>query len=95
LQGAANLAEKLRRLVEEHHFLHCKHLTISLGASVYRDGDASVSLVERADASMYRAKRGGRNRVEVEKSAVVFQQLAMSQSVEFTAEITESAEKFI
>jgi hypothetical protein len=31
----------------------------------------------------------------VEKSAVVFQQLAMSQSVEFTAEITESAEKFI
>jgi diguanylate cyclase (GGDEF)-like protein len=95
LQGAANLAEKLRRLVEEHHFLHCKHLTISLGASVYRDGDASVSLVERADASMYRAKRGGRNRVEVEKSAVVFQQLAMSQSVEFAAEIAESAEKFI
>jgi diguanylate cyclase (GGDEF)-like protein len=70
LQGASNLAEKLRRLVDEHTFPYCKHLTISQGASLYKDGDTSVSLVERADAAMYRAKRGGRNRVEVEKTSI-------------------------
>jgi diguanylate cyclase (GGDEF)-like protein len=78
LLGAANLAEKLRRLVAEHLFSHCNHLTISLGASEYRDGDTSVTLVERADASMYRAKRSGRNRMEVEKPAVNFQQSEIS-----------------
>lgn len=78
LLGAANLAEKLRRLVAEYQFSHCNHLTISLGASEYRDGDTSVSLVERADASMYRAKRSGRNRIEVEKPAVSFQQSEIS-----------------
>ena len=41
LLGAANLAEKLRRLVAEHHFPHCDHLTISMGASEYRDGDSN------------------------------------------------------
>jgi diguanylate cyclase (GGDEF)-like protein len=78
LLGAANLAEKLRRLVAEHQFSHCNHLTISLGASEYRDGDTSVTLVERADGSMYRAKRSGRNRMEVEKPAVSFQQVEIS-----------------
>ncbi len=66
LAGAAYLAEKLRHLVEEHSFLHSKHLTISLGASEYRDGDTLVNLIERADAAMYRAKRGGRNKVEIQ-----------------------------
>jgi diguanylate cyclase (GGDEF)-like protein len=100
LMGAANLAEKLRRLVEEHRFPHCKHLTISLGASLYRDGDTSVSLVERADASMYRSKRNGRNRVEVERAAISGQPSAVNQPSEFSltsessAQLAESAEKF-
>ncbi len=67
LPGATNLAEKLRRLVVEHPFPYCKQLTISMGASLYQDGDTFTSLVERADAAMYRAKREGRNRVEGEK----------------------------
>jgi diguanylate cyclase (GGDEF)-like protein len=64
LAGAANLAEKLRRLVEEHAFPRCKQLTISLGASEYQEGDSPLAIVERADAAMYQAKRGGRNRAE-------------------------------
>ncbi len=108
LMGAANLAEKLRRLVEEHHFPHCKHLTISMGASLYRDGDTSVSLIERADASMYRGKRNGRNRVEVEKAAISIQPSAISSqssavsnkpsafslTSESTTEYADYAEKF-
>jgi diguanylate cyclase (GGDEF)-like protein len=69
LSGAANLAEKLRLLVEDHTFACSRHLTISMGASEYRDGDSLASFIERADAAMYRAKRGGRNRVEVQRAA--------------------------
>jgi diguanylate cyclase (GGDEF)-like protein len=67
LAGAANLAEKLRRLVGEASFPHHQQLTISLGASSYQEGDSPASFIARADAAMYRAKRGGRNRVEVQK----------------------------
>ncbi len=68
LPGAANLAEKLRSLVNNHSFPHCKHLTISLGAGEYQDGDSLSSFIARADVAMYQAKRGGRNRVEIEIS---------------------------
>ncbi len=63
LDGAANLAEKLRNLVETQAFPHGKRLTLSLGASEYQLGDTPASLVARADAAMYQAKRAGRNRV--------------------------------
>jgi diguanylate cyclase (GGDEF)-like protein len=66
LAGAANLAEKLRGLVDNHIFPHCKHLTISLGASEYQEGDSLASFIEHADVAMYRAKHGGRNRVEIQ-----------------------------
>jgi diguanylate cyclase (GGDEF)-like protein len=69
LSGAANLAEKLRSLVNNHSFPHCKHLTISLGASEYQDGDSLARFIEKADVAMYRAKRGGRNKVEIKKSS--------------------------
>jgi len=69
LPGAANLAEKLRSLVDNHVFPHCKHLTISVGVGKYHDGDDPAMFIQRADTAMYHAKRGGRNRVEIEKSS--------------------------
>jgi diguanylate cyclase (GGDEF)-like protein len=63
LQGAELLAEKLRARVDGTVFLHHSHLTISLGASTYQEGENIHAFLERADAAMYNAKRLGRNRV--------------------------------
>jgi diguanylate cyclase (GGDEF)-like protein len=66
LSGAANLAEKLRLLVKNHFFPHCKQITISLGASEYQHGDNPTSFIARADAALYQAKHLGRNRVSIQ-----------------------------
>lgn len=69
-RGAAAMGEKLRAMVEELQIPHQSSsisptVTISLGvAHVTPDkGVAPESLVEQADAMLYRAKRDGRNRV--------------------------------
>lgn len=65
-QDAFRLAEKLRRIVEETplHRIPELRVTVSIGtAYLLPDGDNAHSLLERADKSMYRAKREGRNRV--------------------------------
>ena len=38
-------------------------LTISAGLAEYRHGEALEQLLRRADAALYDAKRGGRNRL--------------------------------
>jgi len=38
-------------------------VTISVGASMLKQGDDTDALIERADACLYAAKRNGRNRV--------------------------------
>jgi diguanylate cyclase (GGDEF)-like protein len=63
---AFKLAEKLRHAVEQSplHRIPELRVTISIGtSSLLPDGDNAHSLLERADKSMYRAKREGRNRV--------------------------------
>ena len=41
-------------------------ITASIGLGDLRPGDRSEDLLQRADAALYRAKHGGRNRVEVD-----------------------------
>ncbi|GHU37130.1 diguanylate cyclase [Betaproteobacteria bacterium] len=41
-------------------------VTMSFGCTIPRDGDTVLSLVERADALLYKSKNEGRNRVSVE-----------------------------
>ncbi len=69
LSAAAGLAERLRRRVEESAFSHrgtTIQVTVSIGVGVSSEpGVHSPSLlIEHADENLYRAKRGGRNRVE-------------------------------
>ncbi len=62
------MAEELRQAVRGQPFRHGEEtltITISVGLAVRRDTDRSLDdLLRRADAALYRAKRGGRDRVE-------------------------------
>lgn len=66
-QGVRQVAERLRRGVERltlHHRGEAVRVTISLGLTVFPgDGDTLPRLVSQADEALYRAKKGGRNRV--------------------------------
>ena len=67
--GARELAERLRRRIEELRIrsgVHEIRVTACFGISEYltRAGDAEI-VVDRADKALYAAKHSGRNRVEV------------------------------
>lgn len=68
--GATEIAERLRRMIAELHQVHdgtpfIPAITISIGLAILRPGEKLEPLFSRADAALYRAKEGGRNRVEV------------------------------
>ncbi len=65
LQDAAELAERLRLLIGELRFGSELEVHASFGVAEARSEDTRESLVERADAALYRAKHQGRNRVEI------------------------------
>jgi len=64
-QHALAVAEKLRRLVETWQFPGVpRSVTISAGVATFPDhGTSRDELVKSADAGLYAAKQGGRNRV--------------------------------
>ena len=63
---ALEVGERIREAVERIDLrdVGVGPVTVSVGASVSRDGEAVASLVQRADHALYRAKHYGRNRVE-------------------------------
>jgi diguanylate cyclase (GGDEF)-like protein len=69
LEGARVLAERIRTTVAKNTVEHGSIVivfTVSIGISQYRKGMQSIDeLIKEADSALYRAKEGGRNRVEV------------------------------
>ena len=60
------VAEKLRALVSQSMIARDREriaVTVSVGATLVREGDTIETLLRRADALMYEGKEGGRNRV--------------------------------
>ncbi len=55
--GAQAVAERIRSAVEER-----LHVTVSVGIACGTELEPAESLIERADAALYEAKRAGRNR---------------------------------
>jgi diguanylate cyclase (GGDEF)-like protein/hemerythrin-like metal-binding protein len=66
-RGAATLAERMRREVENHRFAAGGPVTISLGVAEYLARERADIWFNRVDGALYRAKRGGRNRVCVDR----------------------------
>ena len=62
---AAELAERIRGRVEAHRDAEVGALTLSIGLATLLTGETAQQLVGRADAALYDAKRGGRNRWSV------------------------------
>lgn len=62
------LAEKIRKVVENHNFEKVPKVTISLGVTEFISGDTIDDIYKRADIALYKAKNSGRNKLEVELS---------------------------
>lgn len=66
-QAAQLVAERIRQAVEENRLkIYDEELkiTVSIGISSFpRDAKTSTALIDKADAALYRAKQGGRNKV--------------------------------
>ena len=68
MQGAIELAERLRVVVEKHPFQRPGgdplSVTVSIGVAAFPEIKEKRDLIEAADQALYRAKEAGRNRVE-------------------------------
>ncbi len=67
-ERARNIAERLcagTRELQDFVGSESIHFTVSCGVTQYRSGEGVHALLERADAALYSAKRGGRDRVVV------------------------------
>jgi diguanylate cyclase (GGDEF)-like protein len=63
--GGVTYADRMRGVIEQHHFAHTP-VTVSLGiASIPEDAPNVDDLIVAADQALYDAKRTGRNRVAV------------------------------
>ena len=68
MEGGLKLLDTLRSAIENCPFhFRGERVTISLsgGISAFGSAESSEQVFERADQALYRAKRGGRNRIEV------------------------------
>lgn len=64
-EGAVHLAERLRSAIEKLEIRDYGSVTASFGVALHREGEQGRALVKRADTTLYAAKEGGRNRVEI------------------------------
>lgn len=63
LQAAYEIGERIRLAL---HQSRNGAISLSVGIACFRKGDSADRLFKRADDAMYRAKKKGRNRIEVE-----------------------------
>jgi diguanylate cyclase len=79
LRSAITVADHIRRAVMTKELMkrstgeHLGRITVSVGAAMLRPGDSVASLIERADACLYAAKRAGRNCVVSETDPEIMQ----------------------
>jgi diguanylate cyclase (GGDEF)-like protein len=70
LEQGAGLAEDIRARVEATEAMEGSRVSISLGVALFESESTAAEWLQTADAALLRAKRGGRNRVVADLSAV-------------------------
>ena len=65
LHRAAHLAEQLRTLIEANELVPDQSVTISIGVAELKGGESGFDWLHRADEALYRAKRSGRNAMNI------------------------------
>jgi len=68
IEEAKIVANKICSLVEQHDFDIVKKVTISLGVTSVLASDTVLSILNRVDKALYKAKHSGRNQVVVYQS---------------------------
>ena len=59
------VAERIRKAIERYKFKNIGKVTVSFGVTKFKKRDTQGRFIKRADDAMYKAKKKGRNRVEV------------------------------
>jgi len=65
IANAYNIADTLRKKIEETNFKDVGTVTCSIGISEFIEGDNLTTWLFRVDEALYKAKENGRNRVEL------------------------------
>ncbi len=65
LRRAEALAERIRKVIENYPFDRAGKVTVSFGVTQFKEDDTEDTFIKRADDALYKAKKNGRNRVEV------------------------------
>jgi len=64
LKDAMEFAERIRRSIEQHTHSEVGRITASFGVAELQPHEGTVSLLNRADKALYKAKLDGKNRVK-------------------------------
>jgi diguanylate cyclase (GGDEF)-like protein len=54
-------------IIRETKFEVCNKITISIGASIYKDNEVIEETIKRADEALYFSKRNGRDQIKIVK----------------------------
>jgi len=62
-ENAIKLANKLRKVVQEHTFPKVGHITVSIGVALFEANLSKESILKTVDEALYLSKKSGRNKV--------------------------------
>lgn len=63
IKSVHEIAQRIRKTVDEHTFKSVNHITVSIGVVSYKHNEESKDILRRVDIALYEAKNSGRNRV--------------------------------
>ncbi|MDD5373898.1 MAG: diguanylate cyclase [Sulfurimonas sp.] len=65
LNSLEKRVEYIRKQIEKQYFEEVTNITASFGGTIYRDDEAIIQCIERADKALYIAKQKGRNQIKI------------------------------